>query len=217
VDGEPRPGLIDFVTGDPGALDVGWLVLRTAIALESAANTYATSPIPAIALQSTGIDLNDDDAVALVTQWEAARRKRATAYLNSQVDVKQFGWNAAELQLVEARQHAAIEIARLLNLDPVWVGASPAGSSLTYQNRQDMNQALLDGTILPLLRVMEQRLSMPDVSGERRQIRFETSAFLRANLAERVAGLTAYVAAGILTVDEARAMEPLVEIGKVPE
>lgn len=216
-DGEPTRDLIDFVTGEPGALDVGWLALRTAISLETAANTYATSPVPALALKSTGIDLDDDDALALVNAWEAARRKRATAYLNSQVAVEQFGWNAAELQLVEARQHAAIEVARVLNLDPVWVGASPSGSSLTYQNRQDMNQALLDATILPLLRVIEQRLTLPDVSGERRQIRFDTSAFLRANFSERVAGITAYVAAGILTVDEARAIEPMVPLGRIPE
>jgi HK97 family phage portal protein len=206
--------VVEFDTGTPGALANGWYALRTAMALEAAANNYANEPLPSMALVSAGVDLDDTEAEALLTVWDQARKRRATAYLNSQVDTKEFGWNAAELQLTEARQHAAIEVARLLNLDPMWVGASPGGSSLTYQNRQDMNQSLLDVTILPLLRVIEQRLTM--LSGSQRTFRFDTAAFLRANLGERVAALTQYVAADILTRDEARALEPIIKFGEVP-
>jgi phage portal protein BeeE len=222
VDGKRAPStgvgrLIAFDTGAPGALDYGWLAIRTALNLESAANNYATSPLPSLALKSTGLDLADEDAAALVAQWDLASARSATRYLNSQVAVETFGWNAAELQLVEARQHAAVEVARILNLDPYWVGAQPAGSSVTYSNEQDRRSALLDFTIMPPARVIEQRLSMPDVTGTTRVLRFTTMSFLRANLNDRNAALTSYVASGILTIDEARALEPLVQIGDTPE
>lgn len=209
----PAARVIEFDLGLPGALDSGWYTLRTALSLEAAANNYAADPLPSIALVSQGLDLTDDEAEELLTAWSTARRKRSTAYLNSQVRPEPFGWNAAELQLVEARGHAAAEVARLLNLDPVWVGANASGQSLTYQNKQDQNQQLLDATIMPLLRVIEQRLSMLTAG---RQFRFDTVAFLRANLSERVAAITAYLAADVITRDEARDLEPMIRKGTVP-
>lgn len=222
VDGVEAPvkgagRIIAFDTGEPGSLESGWLAIRTALSLENAANNYATSPLPSLALQSTGLDLDTDEARELVAQWDLASARSATRYLNSQVDVQTFGWTAAELQLVEARQHAAVEIGRILNLDPYWLGAQPGGSSVTYSNEQDRRAALLDFTVMPVARVIEQRLSMADVTGSQRIVRFTTMSFLRANLAERVAALVAYVTAGIMTIDEARAIEPLVAIGDSPE
>jgi phage portal protein BeeE len=120
------------------------------------------------------------------------------------------------MQLVEARQHAAVEIARILNLDPYWVGAVESGSSLTYTNRQDLYTGLLDFTVMPLLRAIEQRLSLPDVSGGNRVRRFDVSAFMRANLNDRVAALTAYVAAGVITAQQAADLEPMIKSGEVP-
>lgn len=214
----PRSGdVLVFDTGMPGALEHGWLTLRTAITLEQAANNYAATPLPSLALRSTGVDLTDDESQELLAAWEKARRERSTAYLNSQVAIEQFGFSASELQLSEARAHAAIEVARLLNLDPYFVGAAVGGSSVTYQNRTDLYQALLDFTVLPLLRVIEQRLSMTDVSGQGRAIRFDAAAFLRANLTERVAALTAYVGAGVLTPEQAADLEPLIRRGDVPQ
>lgn len=209
----PSSEVIDFNTGHAGALKHGWFTLNTAINLEAAANRYALSPLPQIALKSVGLDLDDDEITELLDRWETARRTRGTAYLNSVVDTKEFGWSSSELQLTEARQHAATEIARLLNLDPVWVGAQAGGTSITYSNQQDRNQSLLDGTIMPLLRTIEQRLSMltPD-----RVFRFDSVAFLRANLTDRVAAYTDYLAAGVLTVEEVRALEPIVPEGGPP-
>jgi len=222
VDGVKAPTkgagrIIAFETGAPGALDHGWQTLATALALETAARNYADSPMPSVVLQSQGLDLDEDEAEELLGKWSWSRRRKSTAYLNSQVKAEPIGFSATELQLVEARQHAAIEVARIINLDSYWVGAQAAGSSVTYTNEQDRRAALLDFTIMPLARVIEQRLSMADVSGGNRELRFSTMGFLRANLAERVAALTAYVTAGIMTIDEARAIEPLVQIGDTPQ
>lgn len=211
LDGRPDPGLIEFTTGTAGALTDGWLTLRTAVALEQASHTYAQTPAPATVLRNTGLDIPEDRIEELLTRWEARRRARSTAYVNASLEVDTLGWNAAELQLVEARQHAALEVARVLNLDPVWVGANVPGSSLTYQNRLDMYQSLLDVSVMPLVRAVEQRLSLDDVTPHGRVVRADTAAWLRANLTDRVAATTALLAAGVITRDEARNLEPLLD------
>jgi phage portal protein BeeE len=134
------------------------------------------------------------------------------------VELDSLGWNAAEIQLNEARQHDALEIARALGVDGYWVGATVAGQSVTYNNEQDRRSALLEFSVLPVARVIEQTLSMPAVSGgPGRVIRFDTSALLRANLTDRSRVLIDYVAAGIMTVDEARAKEPIIFVGEVAQ
>lgn len=212
---DPRR-VIEFRTGAAGALAAGAVVLNSALDLETAARNYARTPVPAMALVASGNSYNMDEAEAqaLLADWETARQTRSTAYFNNAVELKTFGWSATEMQLVEARQHTAAEVARVLNLDPVWVGANASGSSLTYQNMQDLNTSLLQATILPLLRVIEQRLTM--LTGTGRTFRFDTTAFLRANLAERVSAITAYIAAGVITVEEARDLEPMIRKGQIP-
>jgi hypothetical protein len=217
VDGRRDRDIVVFDSGTAGVLRDGWATIRTAINLERAAAHIAETPLPSTTLQSRGPELEDSQIQDLLTQYERFRRHRSTAYLSSTVELHESGWSSAELQLVEARQHTAVEVARLLNLDPYWVGAGVSGSSLTYQNRQDMNQSLLDLTVLPLLRVIEQGLSTFLSEGHLRHVlRFDTSVFTRESLASRVAALTQYTGAGILTPAEARDLEPLIHEGDVP-
>jgi hypothetical protein len=210
LDGRPAD-LVEFDAGTNGSLEDGWLTIRTALALEQASSNYAQAPAPSTVLRNTGLDIPSDKVDELLNAWEARRRARSTAYVNANLELDSIGWNAAELQLVEGRQHAALEVARVLNLDPVWVGANTPGSSVTYQNRVDLYQALLDTTVMPLVRAVEQRLSLDDLTPHGRTVRADTSAWLRANLSERVAALTALLAAGVVTIAEARSLEPLLD------
>jgi phage portal protein BeeE len=109
---------------------------------------------------------------------------------------------AVQTALVEQRNQSALAMARLLNLDPSWVGASVAGSSLVYTNRVDLRTDLYGLTLTDYVLTIEQRLSMPDMGGA--QVQMSSSEFLRSNLDARVTMATALVAAGILTTVEAR-------------
>jgi len=53
--------------------------------------------------------------------------------------------------------------------------------------------------------------------GPNRVVRFDSSALLRANLTERAAVLNSYVASGVMTIEEARAKEPIIYVGEVAQ
>jgi HK97 family phage portal protein len=198
--------VIKFTGFRKGVLYDGMDVLDLAIALEDAALNYAKAPLPQVALKNEGADLTPVEVGELLSEWEAARAERATAYLNSVMSAQTFGWSSAEMQLVDARNQAAIEIARLLNLDPMWVGASVQGSSLTYTNRVDARRDLITFTITDYINPIEQRLSMRDVTPTKFMniVRFNTNDFLRTDVSERTAIVTALFDKGLITEQEAR-------------
>jgi phage portal protein BeeE len=172
--------------------------------------------MPTVVLKNTGADLPAATVDALLTAWEDARSNRATAYLNSAIEAKGMGWSARDLALVEARNESAIGIARIANLDPVWVGASVSGTSLTYSNRVDLFRQLLDISLRPVMDMITHRLSMPDVTPRGHAVRFDTSGFLRGNAADLGNLVAQLVPLGILTPDEARMVIDLNTLGLTP-
>ena len=195
----------------------GWLItgaaaINTAAALEAATQQMAEYPLPQIVLKNNGADLPAAAVDALLDAWETARQSRTTAYVNSTITTDAMGWNAADLQLVAAREESALMIARLCNLDPVWVGAGVPGGSLTYSNRTDLYRQLLDLSLTPIMTAIAQRLSMNDVTPRGREIKFDTTTFLRANPAEISALATVLIPLGVLTPNEIRGLLDLPDL-----
>lgn len=187
-----------------GALIAGVDVLTTAYAQEAAARNYADAPMPAQVLKNvSNYELSDTEIDDLIARYVQARQESSVAYANAGVDIDVLGWDAQQTALVAQRNESAIQIARLLNLDPMWLGASITGTGMTYQNRVDMRQDLTDLTLSDYIVPTEQRLSMPDVCGA--TVRMDTSEFMRANLTERSRIAVELVGAGIVTPEQARA------------
>ena len=174
----------------------------------------AQTPAPSIVLKNTGADLPAAQVDDLLEAWENARINRSTAYLNSTIDTHSLGgWSPSDLQLTDARNAAATQIARMANLDPVWVGAGVPGSSLTYSNRTDLMRQLLDLSLVPVMRMITERLSMDDVTPRGHTVEFETDALLKANVPELANVIAAMAPLGVITTDEARRLLDLVEMG----
>src|SRR4029077_5622927 len=76
------------------------------------------------------------------------------------VDYQTFGWNAAELQLTEAREYAALEVARIFGLPARAVDAT-TGDSMTYANVVESRRDTLDA-LRPWMAPVEQTLSLND-------------------------------------------------------
>ena len=195
----------------------GWLItgaaaINTAAALEAATQQMAEYPLPQIVLKNNGADLPATAVDALLDAWEAARQSRTTAYVNSTITTDAMGWNAADLQLVAAREESALMMARLCNLDPVWVGAGVPGGSLTYSNRTDLYRQLLDLSLTPIMTAIAQRLSMNDVTPRGREVKFDTTTFLRANPAEISALANILIPLGVLTPNEVRGLLDLPDL-----
>ena len=200
--------VICFYGFNGGVLSWGAKVLSTASELELAVQRYATSPLPTVTLKNTGADLPTEQVTALLDAWESSRTNRSTAYLNSVIEMETVGWDAAQLQLVEARNQAAVQIARLFGMDASWLNANTpgGGTTLTYTNRVDLRKDLYDFTLLDFCQVIGQRLSMRDVTPTLTSnlVAFDYSEFMRTNLEARTNIIATLLPLGVVSVDEAR-------------
>lgn len=216
VDGTRVPqvglgSLIPFTGLDEGILNRGGNTILAALALEKAVKRYADEPLPQAILKSN-LPLPKERVTALLDAWKTARNTRSTAFINDTVDFQTVGFNPAELTLNEARQYMATEIARLMNI-PEWYVAGNSGSSMTYSNVTSERRALVDFSLRPIMTAIEQRLSDIDITPRGSFVRFDLDDFYRGNPLERADIYTKLVPLGIMTVEEARQMEDLVDNG----
>lgn len=213
VDGKRVPdqgvgSLVVFYGLDEGILARGGRTIRTAHELEKAAYNFAQEPTPAMALKSNGVNLPAERITKLLESWKAARQSRATAFLNADIELQQFGHNPRDLQLVEARQYLAAEIARLCNIPAWYLNADT--NTMTYSNVTQSRRDLIDLSVKPILVSIEQRLSQPDFTPQTQHVRFDLNDFLRGTAEERARVWQILNSIGALSVEEIRELEDLV-------
>lgn len=191
-----------------GFLNYGSGVIREALEIEAAAREAGASPVPSVVLKAKegSLDLAPEKIQSMLSQWSANRRKRggSASYLNATTEIEALGQHAENL-LIDARNVAALQVARALGL-PEWaVSASIVGQSLSYSNQGSRNRELLDALTGYILSV-EQTLSLffPGLA-----VKFDTTELLRADTADRYAAYAVAIGSGVLTVNEARSIENL--------
>lgn len=213
---EFRNRFIAFEWGGIGGLRrYGSALLSLYADLQAAAGNYARAPHPKAILKNAGPDLDDDEIDELLEDWEAARATRSVGYLNKSMDYQSHGWNAKDLQLVEAREHAALEVARLTGLPAAAVDA--ATGSMTYGNvveyRKDLREALR-----PWTNPIVDTLSMDDrTAGVPRGLilpygisaGFDDDAYLRDDPKTRMETWEIGLRTGVVDLADAQAQEPL--------
>lgn len=194
--------LIVFNAIDEGVLARGGMTISSAIALEQAAYNMASEPVPQMVLLNEGMNLPSDQVAAVQDSFRRARRERSTAYIEGPIKLEVVGMDSAQMQLVEARQHLSSEIARLMGI-PAWY-LNAENASATYSNVNSERRALVDFGLRNYLTVIEDRLSMDDVTPRNQIVRFDLDDFLRGNAAERVEMSIKLYDSGIITRNEAR-------------
>jgi hypothetical protein len=203
--------LIRFDGPDEGLLARGVVALRTGLMLEQAARKYAKGETPADVLRDTrpagvGADLTTDEITTLLTNWRKARSLEGTAYLPRSLEHHVPNRTTAkELQLLEARQNTAVEVARLTKLDAAAVNA-PLATGMTYANQGEVRRARLSTAYRPYLEAIAARLSMPDVTPRGHVVTFKTADWLLGDATERVTTAVAASGGPVMTTTEARAM-----------
>jgi HK97 family phage portal protein len=212
VDGVEVPfkgvsSLIVFWGADEGILNRAGRTIRTAIELEQAALRMAQEPVPQMILRNEGMNLPTDQKESLLNAFKLARKTRSTAYVEGAISLDVVGFDSAQLQLVEGRQHVAGEIARVMNIPAWFINAESASS--TYSNVSAERRSLIDMSLRPIMDAIESRLSQDDITPRGQYVEFELDDFLRGNPTERVDVLVKLLDAGIITIDEARALEDL--------
>ena len=113
------------------------------------------------------------------------------------------------MQLAEARQYVALELARACGISAYFVSAEM--TSMTYSNSINERRALVDFTLKPILVSIEKRLSMPDfVPSTTTELRFDLDDFLRGNPLERAQVYEILNRIGAMSVEQIQEEEDLI-------
>jgi HK97 family phage portal protein len=214
VDSKPRPmsglgSLITIQLGGEGILANGARVLRAAVDLEKAASTAAATPVPSGILKNNGADLPAQEVAGLLAAWKRSRSERSTAYLTSTLEYQATSFSPKDMMYNEAQQYMATQIARLCNVPAYYISAD-MNNSMTYSNVQDERRQFVSLSLQPFISAIEQRFSMDDLTPNTQYVSFDMdSGFLRANPLERLNVIEKMLNLGLITVEQAQAMEEL--------
>jgi HK97 family phage portal protein len=213
VDGKSVPmqgvgSIIRFDGSDEGFLHRSGKTVAAAVYLENAALNYAKEPAPSMVLKSNGTNLTAERISSLLSAWKSARQSRSTAFLNADVDLKEFGFDPKSLQLAEGRQYVALELARACGIPAYFLSAET--TSMTYSNAVHERRSLVDFSLRPILKAIEERLSLPDFVPNPVMVRFDLDDFLRGNALERAQVYEILNRIGAMSVEQIQREEDLI-------
>jgi HK97 family phage portal protein len=200
--------IIRFDGPDEGLLHRAGKTISAAVYLENAAVNYAKEPAPSMILKSNGTNLTAERVSSLLSAWRTARQTRSTAFLNADVDLKEFGYDPKSLQLAEARQYVALELSRACGIPAYFLSAET--TSMTYSNAVSERRSLVDFSLRPILKAIEERLSLPDFVPNPVMTRFALDDFLRGNALERAQVYEILNRIGAMSVEQIQREEDLI-------
>jgi HK97 family phage portal protein len=200
--------LIVFNGLDEGILNRAGRTIKAAAALEQAAEMYAREPMPQMVLKSNGTNLTPERITKLLESWKISRSTRSTAFLNADVELQTLGFDPKSLQMNEARQYLALEIARASGIPASFISAET--TSMTYTNTVAERKALIDFSLRPILTAIEQRLSASDFCSSNIETRFDIDDFLRGSALERAQVYEILNRIGAMSVQQIQEEEDLI-------
>ncbi len=186
VNGEPvNPAdTLRFDGLDGGLLNEASDTIRRAIILNRVAAIAEENPVPTVELHNIGDKIGKTEIDELIKRYRAARTKHGVAYTSKEVELKTHGTRAENL-LIDGRKRIDLELARHANL-PAWAADIPLeGTSLTYQNRASKNQELIDQFLSTYTTVIEERLSLDDVTPHGTTVKFQFDELTRPDMKTR--------------------------------
>lgn len=202
----PDSQLIRFDSPNPGLLTAAARAIRTCLQLDAAAARFANEPAPATYFTPVeGADPSDTEVQAALDAYAAARAARATGYVGAALKLNTLGLTPEQIQLVESRQHAVLEIARAAGLDGEDLGVSV--TSRTYFNAEDRDQYRIDYTLGHYVSAVQDRLGMGDVTPRGSYVRVSFEGFLRSDTKTRYETYELGLKVGAVAQDEVRELE----------
>lgn len=166
-----------------GLLTYAKRTLRHASNLLHAAERAAETPAANLEIhQTTDDELTDSEIEELVSSWAAARKGAhgGVAYTNKAVELKEHGTFDGHL-LVEGRNAAAVDVARVSNLPASLVDAGAEGTSVVYQNVRDNARQLVDQGVGLFMAAVSGSTSSDVMTAPGTFVAFDLEAWLDAN------------------------------------
>lgn len=168
---------------------------------------FRNGAVPSSVLYSDQ-ELTAEQADRILDRIKARWSLRQPAVLGSGFKYEKISVPANESQFIETMQRVAADIAISFNLPPSKIAAAVAsGGDVKYQNLEMSTQQYLMDSINPDLVVIQEVLGLYLPPG--RYARWQTGAFLRADLKTRYESYKIGLEAEFLEVDEVRDWEEL--------
>lgn len=179
VDDKPIPPELAIVIPGPheGILQIGRRGIRHAAAVLQAAENAAILPSPTFELhQTAGDPLDDLERDAMLDAWAAARqgKRGGVAYTSANIETKEHK-SVADQLLIEGRNAAAVEVARICGIAAAMIDATVAKASLNYETTQGRGLEHNEYGIEPYARAIAARLSLDDVTPRGTRVAFDLS------------------------------------------
>jgi phage portal protein BeeE len=193
-------------------LDATGLVEVATLAREFGRDWFRSGAVPATVVYLDH-PLTSEQAEEASDRIAARWRKRKPAVVGSTVksiDINEV--KANEAQFLETQTAIQAEICQCFSVLPAWLGITTSGSSVTYANVAQQKQHKLDSMSLDL-RIIEDILSGPAVAPRGQYVKFNTGAYLQADLIGRyesykiAAEIQSLTGEPLLVVDEMRELE----------
>lgn len=200
-----HPDLIRFDSPNDALLVAGARAIRDAMRLGVTASQYADDPQARewFSLAEGEEERDDEEIVQALDEWKAARKRRAVGYVPPWLEHHDGNlMSPKDLQLTDAQQQATLKIALAANMDPEELGVST--TSRVYANMFERRKQFIDDTLGVFISVIEQRLSMGDVTKRGQYVRFNLDNYLRSDTKTRYETYQLGKAGGWLTLDEIR-------------
>lgn len=162
-----------------GILSFGGDTIRDARNLYDVVRTRLDMPVPNIDLHQTGGDpLTDDQIDALTERWSAARRLRrgGVGFTSEHIEARELGKGGEEL-MIEARNAAALDLARMIGVTAGLIDATAPKASLNYETTTGRNQEFVDRDLALYMTPITARLSMDDVCPRGKRVRFNLTDY----------------------------------------
>lgn len=211
----PAWAVIGFECAAGGWLRAGARAILTNRLLEDAARMYADTPQATTVLRNSGPRKTPEQVNELVNAFEAARRARSTAYVGRDIELESLGFDAQQIALTDARYAAILDIARLTGVPALYLAVGPLNASMTYVNATEARLDLY-AAMMPFATAIAERLSFDDVTGNGVRVEFDFAPWLRVDPMYRANLYATLIGAGVMTAEQAAALEDFVPSTGVP-
>lgn len=177
IDGQPvnAAEVAIFEGIHSGILHHGAVTIRDAASILHAAARVADTPSALIELRQTNdAELTEDQINRIIDRYVAARRgaRHGVSFSTTGVEVHEHSL-APENLLIEGRNAAAVDIARLVGVPAPFIDATVGGTSLSYENVASRMTELITFGVAPILAAIVARLNLDDLT-PMGNIRFDT-------------------------------------------
>ena len=179
--------------------------IETGLKLREFGNSFLTNGAVPTGVLSSDQFINQDQADAYRSAWDAAQETRGLAVLGAGMSYSAISLTPEDIAFLENQRYNVLQIARIFGIPPLFLGSGTEGASLTYSTAETQSILFLQTTMADYLVSVEEAFSELLPRGQ--VAKFDLDNLLRADLSTRVSAYEKLIVNGVLTPEEVRLAE----------